>query len=93
MVTKLVGLVPREQAGAVSAITVILRQSGFALGIALLASVLRTLDASKPFPGINAYTVVFSVAAISALLSAIVVFTLTTPRWKAGHAGQAAASD
>lgn len=79
MVAKLVGLVPREQAGAVSAISVILRQGGFALGIALLAGVLRALDTSELLvaPGANPYTIVFAVAGISALVSALAVFVLT----------------
>jgi MFS family permease len=82
MVAKMVGLVPREQAGAVSAISVILRQGGFALGIALLAGVLRALGGSplSIAPSANPYTIVFVVAAVSALVSAVAVFVLTASR-------------
>jgi len=82
MVAKLVGIVPREQAGAASAISVILRQGGFALGIALFAGLLRTLDTSTfpVFRDLSSYTILFSVAGGAAVLSAVAVFVLTTPR-------------
>jgi MFS family permease len=50
-----VGAVPPEQAGAASAVTVILRQGGFALGIALLTAVARASGAaSSPAPAVFA---------------------------------------
>jgi MFS family permease len=88
MVAKLVGLVPREQAGAVSAITVILRQGGFALGIAMLGGVLRALTSGEPVPAalqdFNAYAILFALAGISALIGAVLVFTLIDARTEAG---------
>jgi hypothetical protein len=64
------------------AISVILRQGGFALGIALLAGVLRALDSStlSIAPTADPYTVIFFVAGVSALVSALAVFVLTAPR-------------
>ncbi|MDB4972430.1 MAG: Major Facilitator Superfamily protein [Myxococcaceae bacterium] len=79
MTSTLVGMVPREQAGAASAITVILRQGGFALGIALLAGALRTFVAIAPGGGLQPYALLFALAAAVAAVSAVFVFSLMTP--------------
>lgn len=84
MMAKIVGSVQREQAGAASAISVILRQGGFALGIALLGGVLRALSAKGPvaLSNVSSYAVLFSVAGIAAVVSAVIVFSLITSKPK-----------
>lgn len=74
----IVSLVPREQAGAASAVVVILRQGGFAIGIAVLAAVLSAANgaANAKVFGLTAFTVAFLCAAISVLTGAIVVLLL-----------------
>jgi EmrB/QacA subfamily drug resistance transporter len=66
----IVALVPREQAGAASAITIMLRQGGFALGIALLAV---TLTAERPslVSGVQPYAFLFIVAGLAAIVGAV----------------------
>lgn len=66
----IVALVPREQAGAASAITIMLRQGGFALGIALLAVTL-TAEQSSMIGGGQPYTILFIVAGLAAVVGAI----------------------
>ena len=78
LTARIVGSVRREQAGAASAISVILRQGGFAIGIALFGAVLRTSleSTSSNLSGINVYTTIFAVAGITAVMSSAGVFAL-----------------
>jgi MFS family permease len=104
LTAKIVGSVRREQAGAASAISVILRQGGFAIGIALFGAVLRASleSASSNLSGISAYTTIFAVAGIAAAVSSVGVFALIawqpplpeqTPSDAIGGVGEAAKNE
>ncbi|MGJ4958442.1 MFS transporter [Bradyrhizobium sp. HKCCYLRH2015] len=78
LTARIVGSVRREQAGAASAISVILRQGGFAIGIAMFGAVMRTSleQPSLILTGINVFATIFAIAAIAAVVGSAAVFTL-----------------
>lgn len=76
LTARIVGSVRREQAGAASAISVILRQGGFAIGIAIYGAVLRTSLEQPNSTGINVFTTIFAIAALAAVVGAAAVFVL-----------------
>jgi MFS family permease len=78
LTARIVGSVRREQAGAASAISVILRQGGFAIGIAMFGAVLRTSleQPNSILTGVNVFTTIFAIAAIAAVVGSAAVFAL-----------------
>lgn len=83
MMANIIGAAPKEQAGAASAIAILLRQGGFALGIAVLGGLFRMAE----IPGSNsslagdAYTSIFLAAGLVTVFSAVAVYVLiASPR-------------
>lgn len=70
----LVATAPPAQAGMASGIATILRQGGFAIGIALLGAVIRPGEA-----GGGAFTSAFTVAALAAMMGAVAILALQPP--------------
>ncbi|MCW5730267.1 MAG: MFS transporter [Alphaproteobacteria bacterium] len=68
---------PRERTGTVSAMATLLRQGGFALGIAILGAVLRGTAGPELQGASNAFAVPFLVAGASVAVAAIAVAVLT----------------
>jgi MFS family permease len=74
-----VSLVPADVAGLASAVTVVMRQGGFALGIAILGAVLHTQESA------TSYVWLFSVAAMASaagLVAALVLLPAPAPASK-----------
>lgn len=69
-----VTLAPSEQAGMASALTIVMRQGGFAIGIALLGAMLNTVRSPDDFTGL------FAVAAAAALVGAVAAGALLQRR-------------
>jgi MFS family permease len=67
---------PRERAGTVSAIATILRQGGFAAGIAILGAVLKQSAGENLSAGPEPFAAVFVVAAGAALVAGLAVAAL-----------------
>jgi MFS family permease len=67
----IVSRVPQEQVGVASAVTVLLRQGGFAVGLAVLAATTRV-----PHANLDIYTVVFIVAGGCALMGSVLAATM-----------------
>jgi MFS family permease len=72
-----VGMVPAEQAGMASAVTVVVRQAGFAIGIAALGATLGATDRA------DAYTLLFACAAGMSALGAFAALTLLPSKSRA----------
>lgn len=71
-----VTLAPPAQAGMASALTIVMRQGGFAIGIALLGAALGQEQSAA------GYATVFGVAALSALIGAGAAFILLSIRFQ-----------
>ena len=69
-----VALVPAEQAGMASAVTVVMRQAGFAIGIAALGALLGCSDRAV------SYVWPFAGAALGCMLGALAAVTLLRPK-------------
>ena len=69
-----VTLAPPEQAGMASALTIVMRQGGFAIGIALLGAMLSTVRSPDDFTGL------FAVAAAAALVGVVAAGALLQRR-------------
>jgi MFS family permease len=69
-----IALVPAEQAGMASAVTVVMRQAGFAVGIAALGALLSSSDRAI------AYIWLFSGAAGACVLGALAAMMLLRPK-------------
>lgn len=83
MMAKIIGAAPKDQAGAASAIAILLRQGGFALGIALLGGIFRVTEASGSNSSLSGdvYTNIFLAAGAITVLSAVAVYILiVSPR-------------
>ncbi len=77
----IVSMAPRDRAGTVSAIATVLRQGGFAAGIAVLGALLQAQQASAA-PGGGAsqpFVALFSLAAVCSLAAALLVQALVKP--------------
>jgi MFS family permease len=77
----IVSMAPRDRAGTVSAIATILRQGGFAAGIAVLGALLTAQQASpSSFPGASQpFVLPFVVASACSLVAALLVLALVRP--------------
>ncbi len=71
-----VALVPQEQAGMASAVTVVMRQAGFALGIAALGAALTTEEVSASFAW------PFAIAALASAGGLLAAIVMLPPRTK-----------
>ncbi|MBS0220015.1 MAG: MFS transporter [Proteobacteria bacterium] len=69
-----IALVPAEQAGMASAVTIIMRQAGFAIGIAVLGALLSTTEQAA------AYRVLFECTTVACGLGALAAITLLRPK-------------
>lgn len=78
MMANIIGAAPKEQAGAASAIAILLRQGGFGLGIAVLGAFFRVTEAAraKSPQALDEYTTIFFVAGLVTILSAVGVYAL-----------------
>jgi len=63
-----VALVPPDQAGMASAVTVVMRQAGFAVGIAVLGAVLRAEGSAISYVWLFSVAAIASVAGLAAAL-------------------------
>lgn len=70
----LIATAPPDQAGMASSVATILRQGGFAIGIALLGAVIRPGET-----GGSAFTPAFAVAALAATMGAVAILALRPP--------------
>lgn len=76
----IVSMAPRDRAGTVSAIATVLRQGGFAAGIAMLGAVLNVQQASAGVSNVSQpFTLLFGVAAACGLVASLLVFALVRP--------------
>lgn len=76
----IVSMAPRDRAGTVSAIATVLRQGGFAVGIALLGALLKSQQASPWTSNVSQpFALIFVVAAACGLVASLFVFALVRP--------------
>lgn len=72
----IVAMAPRERAGTVSAIATILRQGGFATGIALLGALLNARQRTAQTGSPQSYELLFMVAGACSFIAALLVMAL-----------------
>jgi MFS family permease len=83
----IVSMAPRERAGTVSAIATVLRQGGFAAGIAVLGALLSVQQASPSLSGASQpFVLLFVTAAACSLTAALLVLALVKPPQAAANA-------
>lgn len=75
----IVSMAPRDRAGTVSAIATVLRQGGFAAGIAVLGALLSGQQASPSLSASQPFALLFVVAGACSLIAALLVFALVAP--------------
>jgi EmrB/QacA subfamily drug resistance transporter len=76
----IVAIAPKDRAGTASAIATVLRQGGFAIGIALLGAALRWSNGARTDTGAGSdFTWLFAVAGGGALVGAVTTLVLIRP--------------